>query len=314
MRPAARGAARREDGGIDDRRTRVGAVDDGRRLGGLVAGERAGAGGRRGVGRHRVVAGRADARPRRRCPAEGRPPRPGRPAGTSTGSAPRRPRRTCTSAARPAPSDWMNVSGAQNPGRRAQQLASCDWSAAGTSAAGTQCAPLHAGLHAGNCVGIDERRPRVRARRAAAPVARAQAAAVAADDVVDVARPRRRRSSAGRCTGRTARPAPQVSCLRRLTSELPETSVMHSLRQTPWSVHVRSFVVHERRHVLAARLDDGIGHAEVGVAPRRRRSTNALSSDDGRSARGHAVRRPGAAASGAGQRRRIVPGYPAQPF
>src|SRR5215472_9153508 len=48
----------------------------------------------------------------------------------------------------------------------------------------------------------------------------------------------------GSMHGTQSSPCPQVSFLRRLTCELPETSVMHSLRHTPWSCHVRIFVMH----------------------------------------------------------------------
>jgi hypothetical protein len=50
----------------------------------------------------------------------------------------------------PSPAVSVIESGAQKP---PGHVASFDWSAADTSDAGTQCAPAHAGAHAGNTEG-----------------------------------------------------------------------------------------------------------------------------------------------------------------
>ncbi len=49
----------------------------------------------------------------------------------------------------------------------------------------------------------------------------------------------------GSMHGTHSSPWPHVSFLRRFTSELPETRVMQSLKQTPCSCHVSSLVMQE---------------------------------------------------------------------
>ena len=128
----------------------------------------------------------------------------------------------------------MNVSGAQKPGvPLLVQLASSDWSAIGTSEAGTQCAPLHVGLHAGNCVGS----------MSGGPVYGHAGPPPPSPDVRLPPSPQMTLSMlhapvamfvSGSMHGTHSSPRPHVSCLRRLTCELLETSVMHWLRHTPW--------------------------------------------------------------------------------
>ena len=127
---------------------------DGRRLQRLVARERAGARRRGRVGRDRVVAGGA-LRPR------GQMSRGRRSASLATAGRhvdrqrPSAPATEVHVVGTDSPADWTNESGAQKP---ACPLVLCttrssDCIRRGDERDGTQCAPAHAGEHAGNCVG-----------------------------------------------------------------------------------------------------------------------------------------------------------------
>ena len=200
---------------------------------------------RRGIGGDGVVAGRAALA--RGAHVLRQDVRLGRdlPAGRSTGSAPRRPATDVHVWAAACPSDWMNVSGAQKPGR-----------------------PVAHAARELRLVGRrDERRPARSARRctrgctpgtasdsmSGGPVYGHVGPPPPSPAVRLPPSPQMTLSMlhapvgvlvSGSMHGTQSSPWPQVSGLSRLTCELPETRVMHSLRQTPCSVHVRSFVVH----------------------------------------------------------------------
>src|SRR5580692_6025273 len=84
----------------------------------------------------------------------------------------------------------------------------------------------------------------------------------------------------GSMHGTHSSPWPHVSCLRRLTCELLETSVMHWLRHTPWRSQVRIFVVHSAGTYSLPAWRIGSGTQRLALAASLH-GTNALSREAG---------------------------------
>jgi hypothetical protein len=116
--------------------------------------------------------------------------------------------------------------------------------AAGTSPAGKQCAPPHAGEHGENVFGS----------RSGGPVYGHITPPSVAPSVAPASRPHTKSESvhapvamfvSGLMHGTQTSPVPHISCRKSDELGSPETFAMHLLKQTPASVLLMSTVVHD---------------------------------------------------------------------